>query len=162
MKSDEELMVIYVSGESSAFSELYRRYKNRVYGYLQGKIRPGELDDVFQKIFLKLHAKRHLFKEEYPFAPWFFTLCRHVIIDHYRLQKDLDFEELARELKAEEGELEGEAMKVPQMDPEQYRLLYMKFVEGRGYKELEEEFQANASTLRKRVSRIISALRGEK
>jgi len=158
MRTDEELMLTYREGDGGAFEELYRRYRSRVYGYLQNKVPTGERDDVFQKIFLKLHHKRFLYNQEYQFAPWFFTLCRHVIIDHYRLKK-VDLETLSEKLSLEEHESIDKEL--PPMSDEQFKLLYMKFVEGRGYKELEVEFNSSASSLRKRVSRLLASLRGD-
>ena len=159
MKTDEELMLNYCAGESSGFSELYRRYKKRVYGFLNEKVMAQERDDVFQKIFLKLHDKRHLYNAEYAFAPWFFTICRHVIIDHYRAQKksheEIDLEQMVAETSGDEADFP----ELPSMSEDQYRLLYLKFVEGRGYKELEREFNSSASSLRKRVSRLLSTFR---
>ena len=161
MKTDEELMLNYRAGQSEAFNELYRRYKKRVYGYLANKIPREQREDVFQQIFLKLHDKRYLYSDEYPFAPWFFTLCRHLIVDHYR-KTGKEAQELAELDLSLLGGSEAEDIEndLPPMDEEQYRLLYLKFVEGRGYKELEAEFGSNASTLRKRVSRLLQTLRG--
>lgn len=160
MRTDEELMLNYREGEVDAFNELYRRYRARVYGYLFKKVKAGHKDDVFQKIFLKLHHKRYLYKAEYPFAPWFFTLCRHVVIDHYRTSKEaLPLESI--DLLESPEEQGGEFGDLPPMEAEQFRLLYAKFVEGKGYKELEQEFEASSSALRKRVSRLLAMLRGE-
>ncbi len=159
MRTDEELMLIYREGEGEAFEELYRRYRARVYGYLHKKVAAKERDDVFQKIFLKLHQKRHLFKCEYPFAPWFFTLCRHVVIDHYRSSKEtLSLDEYEQVHQADESASDFD---LPEMEAEQFKLLYQKFVEGKGYSELAQEFGASSSALRKRVSRILATLRGE-
>lgn len=159
MHSDEELMIIYRQGEAQAFEELYRRYRARVYGYLHKKVPGEEKDDVFQRIFLKLHQKRHLYKSEYPFAPWFFTLCRHVVIDYYRSRKEVLSAEQFEEQSPEASEFETQEL--PEMEADQFKLLYAKFVEGKGYKELEAEFSASSSALRKRVSRLLATLRGE-
>lgn len=159
MQTDEELMLIYREGEAFAFEELYRRYRARVYGYLHKKVPGEEKDDVFQKIFLKLHQKRHLFNSDYPFAPWFFTLCRHVVIDHYRCSREVVSMDQVEDLTSPGSELDFQEL--PEMEADHFKLLYAKFVEGKGYKELEAEFSASSSALRKRVSRLLATLRGE-
>ena len=159
MKTDEQLMEIYLDGDLQAFEELYRRYKNRVYGFLAKKVDSSQQDDVFQLVFMKLHEKKHLFKSEYRFSPWFFTLIKNTIIDHYRKNR-VKHEELTIDpVYEDQDETSTEEISSLHLDENQQRLLYLKFVEGYGYKELEEEFKTSAATLRKRVSRLITNLR---
>ena len=139
-----------------AFEALYKRHKNRVYGYMSQKISADKIDDVFQLVFAKLHQKKHLYKKEYPFLPWFYTLIKNTLIDFCRKEKII-FEKLSSEPIAHEHSNETELNL--NLKEEEYQLLYAKFVEGFGYKELEEEFNASASTLRKRVSRLIATIR---
>src|SRR3989338_5977637 len=58
-REDELLMVQYANGDEIAFQELYRRYRARAYGYLSRRVRnSGVADELFQKVFLKLHRSR--------------------------------------------------------------------------------------------------------
>lgn len=155
-KTDEELMDAYVKGDQLAFERLYKRHKNRVYGYMSQKMAADKIDDVFQLVFTKLHQKKHLYKREYPFLPWFYTLIKNTLIDFCRKEKII-FEEFASEPVASESFNETDLNL--NLKEEEYQLLYAKFVEGFGYKELERGFDASASTLRKRVSRLITAIR---
>ena len=163
MKTDEQLMQIYTEGDLSAFEELYKRYKNRVYGFLAKKItNSSQQDDVFQLVFMKLHQKKHLYNTEYSFSPWFFTLINNTIIDHYRKNKrnhdEIDLDNYDEEVK-HINNYDLEEINNLGLDEKQYQLLYLKFVEGHGYKELEKEFNTSASALRKRVSRLLKSLR---
>ncbi|GAB4023188.1 MAG: hypothetical protein Fur0010_26430 [Bdellovibrio sp.] len=151
-------MMAYCDGEETAFAELYQRYKSRIYGYLQNKVPPKDRDDLFQSSFIKLIEKRHLYKNDYPFAPWFFTLVRNNMIDHMRKQKRESVELNEFDIAV----LDQKVTELPQwgLSEEEMTLLYEKFVEGKGYSELEEEFNTKSSTLRKRVSRIIERIKG--
>lgn len=161
MKTDEELMQAYVAGDFTAFEDLYSRHKGKVYGYIRSKAGAERAEDIFQSAFARLHQKRGLYRDEYPFLPWFFTLVKNVIVDHFRKEK-IRFEELGQEPIAN-AEENNEAFELEELglDEDQFKLLYLKFVEGRGYKELEEEFSSSSAALRKKVSRVLQKLRGE-
>lgn len=169
MKSDEVLMLDYCEGDSGCFDLLYRRYKTRVYAYITKRAPAHAVDDLFQQVFLKLHEKKHLYDSSYAFAPWFFTLCRHTIVDHLRKKSEQagQFESWEEDLHGskqalvDQGEADQNPMDLPPMEAQAFALLYQKFVEGKGYKELEEEFKAKPATLRKRVERLLHALRQE-
>lgn len=63
--TDEELMVAYKEGDVSAFQTLYKRHKRRLMGYLITKLKNlDEAEDVFQSVFVKLHAGRFKYKED--------------------------------------------------------------------------------------------------
>lgn len=87
--TDEELMVLYQEGHEEAFSRLYRRYADRVYGYLRKRLNdPQAANDVFQASFLKLHRSKDQFNTTFTFAPWLFTVVRSVLLDWYKDQKN--------------------------------------------------------------------------
>ncbi|MCR9204257.1 MAG: sigma-70 family RNA polymerase sigma factor [Halobacteriovoraceae bacterium] len=164
--SDEELMEKYIQGSVSAFEELYQRYHQKVMGFIAKKVKENDKEEVFQLVFVRLHQKKHLFDSQFPFAPWFFTLIRHVVIDHYRKEK-VDYVELAQEPEFEnddsqEEEHREEANKIlANLKDEEAILLYKKFVDGLTYKELERELKSSPSALRKRVSRLIKKIKGQ-
>lgn len=84
-REDELLMAQYALGDEAAFRELYRRYRARAYGYLNKRISdPGVADELFQQVFLKLHRSRSQYEAGRLFSAWFFTICRSVLIDHFR------------------------------------------------------------------------------
>jgi RNA polymerase sigma factor (sigma-70 family) len=86
--TDEELMVLYQEGHEEAFSRLYRRYSDRVYGYLSKRLSdPQTANDVFQASFLKLHRSKSQFNSTFTFAPWLFTVVRSVLLDWHKEQK---------------------------------------------------------------------------
>ena len=134
------------------FNEIYLRYKKRVYGYLMKRVKTEQSDDLFQQVFSRLHEKRYLFKQGDPFAPWFFTLIKNLVIDFYRKNK-IEFVELDSDPEYEESsKVDLELFK-------KHEVLYLKFVDGHSYKELEEHFKTPAATLRKRVSRVINKIK---
>ncbi|MCB0349058.1 MAG: RNA polymerase sigma factor, partial [Bdellovibrionales bacterium] len=83
-------MKLYQNDNFTAFEELYGRYTSRVYSYLRKRLSSSEaIEDLYQKVFLKLHENRGKYDDKLLFAPWLFTITRNVLIDWYRLKKDL-------------------------------------------------------------------------
>jgi RNA polymerase sigma-70 factor (ECF subfamily) len=165
MKSDEKLMVDYINGDLEAFNQLYTRYKNRVFGILTKKLQPEKVDDVFQAVFLKLHEKKHLYRPEYSFAPWFFTLIMNHIVDVYR-KVDMSASPLMRTLEGHEPHAESidYSIDIPsfeKLSDSDQTLLFKRFVTGHDYNEMAAELGQSTPSLRKRVSRLIQKIRKE-
>ncbi len=160
MSNDEELMKNYQAGDMSSFDELYGRYKGKVYGFISSRVKEHSRDEIFQRVFTRLHQKKHLYKQEYPFAPWFYTLIRNVIIDFYRERK-FEYIELNEEMMWErEDEIQEFDLSILEsLDEKEALLLYQKFVEGLSYKELEDKLNIKSATLRKRISRLVKKLK---
>lgn len=165
MISNEELMQQIQGGSEEAFEELYGRFRGQVYGFISKKVKGDDRDEVFQIVFLKLHQKSHLYKTEYPFSPWFFTLIRNTVIDFYRSNK-VEYVSLEEESLVSSGDdsdslglASADLGRLDGISSEEQILLYKKFVEGQGYVDLEAHFGIKAASLRKRVSRLIKKLR---
>lgn len=83
--SDEALVLRYQSGDRGAFDELYDRYAKPIFNFLRRAAqRPDAADDLCQKVFLKLHLGRHLYRPQAPFRHWIFTIARNVLRDDAR------------------------------------------------------------------------------
>ena len=84
-KSDEELMILYMQGDTVAFDQLYYRHKAKVYGYLKQRLSSQQsADEVFQTVFLKIHSSRATFDAKEKFLPWMFAIIKHALFDHLR------------------------------------------------------------------------------
>lgn len=84
-RADEDLMLVYQSGDREAFDELYQRYSKPIYNFLRRAARrPDAADDLCQKTFLKLHMGRHRYRPQALFRYWIFTIARNVLRDDAR------------------------------------------------------------------------------
>lgn len=80
---DEGIFDRTLRGDPVAFSEVYRRYQKRVYGYcLARSLDPGAAADATQEVFMKL-LRAEPGSIESPQA-WLFTVARNVVIDAIR------------------------------------------------------------------------------
>ena len=74
----ERLLVAHREGDRDAFSQLVERYRRPVFGYLvRCGIAEADRDDLFQKIFLKIHQRADRYDNARPctlgFLPWWPT-----------------------------------------------------------------------------------------
>jgi RNA polymerase sigma-70 factor (ECF subfamily) len=98
------------AGDTEAFTELYVRYFDRVWGYMRLALRnPDEAEDATQHVFLKvLEALPAYERRGQPFRAWLFRIARNHAVDRLRDRGRIEIEEPARlELLASGGELRG-------------------------------------------------------
>lgn len=72
-------------GDAAAFPALLSAYRRPVYGYL---VRCGvaihERDDLFQSVFLKIHAAAASYDPTRPLSPWLFAIVGNTVRNHFR------------------------------------------------------------------------------
>ncbi|MCB0405757.1 MAG: sigma-70 family RNA polymerase sigma factor [Bdellovibrionales bacterium] len=161
-QTDEALMVAYQAGDATAFEVLYRRYANHVYNYLRKRIpEPQAAEEVYQSVFLKLHRSRTRYDPKFRFAPWLFTICRHLVIDAARTkqiyrQPSVPLEEipLAAPASPERAELP-----LADLTPDQREVLELRYDQELEFKEIAAHLNLSEAAVRKRVSRAIKNLR---
>jgi RNA polymerase sigma factor (sigma-70 family) len=74
-------------GDASAFPALLAAYRRPVYSYLvRNGVAEADRDDIFQSIFLKIHAAAQSYDPTRPLAPWLFTIVANTLRNHYRAQ----------------------------------------------------------------------------
>jgi RNA polymerase sigma-70 factor (ECF subfamily) len=72
-------------GDLSAFPALMAAYRRPVYSYLvRSGVAEADRDDVFQAIFLKIHAAAGSYDPARPLAPWLFTIVANSVRNHHR------------------------------------------------------------------------------
>lgn len=149
----------YRDGSEQSFVALYEKYSPMVYGFLSKKIRRNEVDDLYQKVWRKLHESRHLFNTQ-PFAPWFFVLMRNLVIDEYRSLGKYKAETSEVVEKLYSASEEKDLSEVLEKLPEDTRELVKKYyLDEASYEELSLETGLSQSNLRQRLSRAVRSLR---
>ncbi len=74
-------------GDASAFPALMEAYRRPVYGYLvRSRVAEADRDDIFQSIFLKIHAAAETYDPTRPLGPWLFTIVANSLRNHFRAQ----------------------------------------------------------------------------
>ncbi len=74
-------------GDASAFPALLEAYRRPVFGYLvRSGVAEADRDDIFQSIFLKIHAAAQSYDPARPLGPWLFTIVANTVRNHFRAQ----------------------------------------------------------------------------
>lgn len=161
-------MLAYANDDMEAFEALYRRHKQRIFGFLLKKLKNRtEAEEVFQTIFSKLHIARKNYRQDIPFLPWVFTIARNALIDHIRkrdvYQKHVTTSEMAVEIYseqvAEDPSDHFEVTGLASLTDTQRQALEFRFNQGLTFAEIAEQLQTSAENSRQIISRAIRKLR---
>jgi RNA polymerase sigma-70 factor (ECF subfamily) len=88
VRSDEELMLAYVRGETTAFKELFARYAPKLTSLMLRELRAREeANDLVQQTFLQLHRARNDFDPAQRFKPWIYTIALNLKREHFRRRR---------------------------------------------------------------------------
>lgn len=84
--TDAELMQRIVSGDQLAFSELYGRYKDRMYYYFYRMLgnATDQANDFLQELFMKLIEKPESYNPGYNFSTWLYSVANNMCKNEYR------------------------------------------------------------------------------
>ncbi len=74
-------------GSESAVETLRSRHRKEVRGYIRARVHPDQVDDIEQDIWIRVHAKLHLYDSNRgPFVAFVKDHAHWRIIEHYREQ----------------------------------------------------------------------------
>ena len=102
--ADQELISLYLSGNEGAFAQLLKRHKDRLFRYINSKVRDADLaNDIFKDAFMKviMTMKNGNYNEEGKFLPWLMRIAHNLIIDHFRKTNKVRFLSESRTLNEE-------------------------------------------------------------
>jgi len=90
VRSEKELIQLYLKGQEEALSVLITRYESKVFTYIKMMVQDQALaEDLFQDTFIKviLTLKNGSYNEEGKFLPWVMRIAHNLTIDHFRRNK---------------------------------------------------------------------------
>ena len=88
--TDEQLALLYVGGDYSAFDVLLERNQQKLYSYILFVVHDPEVaNDVFQETFVKVITKLQdgKYTDSGKFSFWLTRIAHNVMMDNYRHQK---------------------------------------------------------------------------
>lgn len=94
LKSDSELVQLYVDGSEQAFEVLLLRHKSRIFQFVLSKVKDIDLaNDLFQDTFIKIinTLKGGKYNDEGKFLPWAMRIAHNLIIDYFRKNNKVRF-----------------------------------------------------------------------
>jgi RNA polymerase sigma-70 factor (ECF subfamily) len=83
--TDESLLARYVAGEVAAFEQLYARHERASWRYfLRQCHNPANAEELMQDVWFTVCREAPTFRDGARFAPWFYSIARHRVIDRHR------------------------------------------------------------------------------
>ena len=164
--SDERLMLAFTQGSSEAFSELFHRYRQPVYGFFCRRVSdPANAEELTQETFFALlrattrYARRALFRT-YLYAIGFKILRAHrrktafraAFLGHHHSRPDPSQQDAT-----EAGLWVRRA--VEKLDPLDREIVMLREFEQLSYGEIADLLQLPLNTVRSRLFRARTALR---
>lgn len=88
--TDTMLVSLYQDGHEKAFTELFKRYKSKVYNTIYLIVKDSAVaEDLLQDVFIKSISilKTGKYTDEGKFLPWINRIARNLAIDYFRREK---------------------------------------------------------------------------
>jgi len=85
--SDQQLVELYLNGNTEALSTLVLRYKSKLYTSIYLLLKDKYLaEDMFQDVFIRVidKLKGGQYTEEGKFLPWIMRIAHNMCLDHFR------------------------------------------------------------------------------
>lgn len=86
--SDESLVALVRAGERDAFDQLYERYFDRVYRFVDRRLNNrADAEETTQEVFINLFSSIDTFRGEAPFSAWVFGVSRRTIASRFKKKR---------------------------------------------------------------------------
>lgn len=88
--NDQELVQLFMNGNSDALTPLVERYKNKIYTSIYLLVKDKYLaEDIFQDVFIRIidTLKGGRYSDEGKFLPWAMRIAHNMCVDHFRKVK---------------------------------------------------------------------------
>jgi RNA polymerase sigma-70 factor (ECF subfamily) len=85
--TDQQLVHLYVEGNTNALETLVNRYKDRIYTSIYLLVKDKYMaEDLFQDVFIRIidTIKGGRYTDEGKFLPWALRIAHNMCVDHFR------------------------------------------------------------------------------
>lgn len=167
-RTDRELILLLLQEEEVAFSELYIRYKDKLYYFCLQLLKSNEeAHDVVQEIFIRIWESRFFINPELSFSSFLYTMARNRILNYFR-DADIDVkvkEILSTQKVAEEETIDSQLIyseyqkilqdAISQLPPQRQKIFNMSRLENRSHKEIAAELGISVNTVQEHISEAL-------
>jgi RNA polymerase sigma-70 factor (ECF subfamily) len=163
MLTDEQLMLEFQAGKSWAFDELFRRYRNPVYGFFRRRLPDiHRAEDMAQETFIVVLRGAERYEERAKFRTYLYAIALKLLWTERR--KELREPESSMdpaEVRIESDTLRGTWIRdaVARLDPDHREVLMLREYEQLSYEEIAELLQIPVNTVRSRLFRARGGLK---
>jgi RNA polymerase sigma-70 factor (ECF subfamily) len=185
LPSDHELLAAARAGDETAFAEIVGRYRNQIVNYVYRITNDYDTAvDLAQETFVRIYRAMDRYRTDYAFSTYIYRIASNLAISELRKRKRhrlISLTGFFGERESAEACAFDPADAAPLQDialvererraalasaiatlPEKYRApLVLRDVEGKNYQEIACILQMSEGTVKSRISRARSFLRGK-
>jgi RNA polymerase sigma factor (sigma-70 family) len=164
--TDQQLIQLFVNGNSEALEELVQRHKDRIFTSIVLLVKDKSLaDDIFQDAFIRIidTFRSGNYTDEGKFLPWALRIAHNLCVDHFRKVKrsplvqnnNEDFDIFETLNLSEEG-IDGKIMKsqsharvrqmLDMLPVDQREVIVMRHFANLSFKEIAEKTNCSINT----------------
>mgnify|MGYP001044215573 FL=1 len=171
-KTDTELVALLVRDNEAAFSELYVRYKNKLYYFVFHLLKSKEeTNDIVQEIFIRIWESRSFINPDLSFSSFLYTMARNRILNYFR---DIDIDEKVKEILATQKAKEEEAIDsqiiyteyqeilrnaISRLPPQRQKIFNMSRIENMSHKEIAAQLGISVNTVQEHISEALKFIK---
>lgn len=163
--TDSELVNLLIQNDEAAFSELYIRFKDRLYYFCLNLLKSREeANDIVQEIFIRIWESRNFVNPDLSFSSFLYTMARNRILNYFR---DVDIDEkvksiLAQRIPIEENRIETDLIyteyqkilkeAIEALSPQRKKIFNMSREENMSHKEIAAQLGISVNTVQEHIS----------
>jgi RNA polymerase sigma-70 factor (ECF subfamily) len=170
--SEDKLINDCLLGDESAFSEVMKRYANKIYSFVVRMIGySAEADDAVQDVFMKAFSNLNQYDNtRAKFSTWLFTIARNHCVDILRKRKrvysldtiyedtegyfePVDNKRNVEELLDKKMQVEFIEKEIEEMREDYREILLLRYIEGFSYQEISEILDIPLGTVKTNLYR---------
>ncbi|HXO05654.1 MAG TPA: RNA polymerase sigma factor [Candidatus Sulfotelmatobacter sp.] len=166
MTSDEQLILELQQGSDAAFTELFLRYRERVYGFFRRRMNDAaQAEELAQETFLAVLRAAQGYEPRATFRAYLFGIAFNILTAHRRksalntTQSDSAPEEVPYPSGTNPENVIWVRQAVERLDDAEREVLLLREFEELSYEEIAKMLHAPVNTVRSRLFRARLALR---
>ncbi len=160
MEEEKELLVSLKKGDETAFFDLYKRYKDRVFSLIYNIVKNREkAEDIFQEVFLNVFKNKKRIDSDRPFWPYLRKITLNTTFSWIRREKKTVSIEKVAELLSEDFLLKRMSEKelankiLEKLPSSQRMVIILQKFEGYTIREMAKELKISEKAVESLLSR---------
>ena len=162
MTTDEELMLAFQGGSGEAFTELFQRYRQRIYGFFRRRLQhPARAEELAQETFVAVLKAVERYEPRALFRAYLYGIALHLLAAERR-KSGREIAEAEPPDPPAPGNTEAAVCvrdALQRLEPAEREILLLREYEQLSYEEISSLLHLQLMTVRSRLFRARLALR---
>ena len=176
--TDQQLITLFVNGDTNALEELIKKHKDRIFTSIVLLVKDRSLaEDIFQEVFIKIidTLRGGRYSDEGKFLPWALRIAHNLVIDHFRKEKLMPLQRDTEEFSvfdimpgqgrnAADQIVHNEKIQfvrslIDRLPPDQREIVILRHYTGLSFKEIAKTLNININTALGRMHYAVIKMR---